>query len=143
MSLRSKLWTLVTDAYPAYLRKMYKMDLGQGVRIAHKAHLDKSINPKGIHIGDRTWILNGAFVIAHDHCRALRTNTYIGKDCVIGINAIIMPGVHIGDEVIIGSGAVVTKDIPSNSIAVGNPAKIIKTNISVYNGQLNQCTKTE
>lgn len=136
MSLRSKLWTILTNAYPEFLRKWYKMDLGKGVRIAHKAHLDKSINPKGIHIGDRSWILNGAFVMAHDHCRALRTDTYIGHDCVVGINAIIMPGVHIGDEVVIGSGAIVTKDIPSNSIAVGNPAKIIKTNIHVYNGQL-------
>lgn len=136
MSLRSKLWTFLTNAYPEFLRRWYKMDLGKGVRIAHKAHLDKSINPKGIHIGDRSWILNGAFVMAHDHCRALRTDTYIGHDCVVGINAIIMPGVHIGDEVVIGSGAIVTKDIPSNSIAVGNPAKIIKTNIHVYNGQL-------
>ncbi len=136
MSLRSKLWTILTNAYPEFLRRWYKMDLGKGVRIAHKAHLDKSINPKGIHIGDRSWILNGAFVMAHDHCRALRTDTYIGHDCVVGINAIIMPGVHIGDEVVIGSGAIVTKDIPSNSIAVGNPAKIIKTNIHVYNGQL-------
>ena len=75
MSLRSKLWTIVTNAYPAFLRKWYKMDLGKGVRISHKAHLDKSINPKGIHIGDRTWILNGAFVLAHDHCRALKTDT--------------------------------------------------------------------
>ena len=136
MSLRSKLWTIVTDAYPAFLRRRYKMDLGKGVRIAHKAHLDKSINPKGIHIGDRTWVLNGAFVMAHDHCRSLRTDTFIGRDCVIGVNAIIMPGIHIGDEVVIGSGAVVTKDIPSHSIAVGNPAKVIKTDIQVQNGKI-------
>ena len=71
MSLRSKIWTIVTNAYPAFLRKVYKMDLGAGVCIAHKAHLDKSINPKGIHIGDHTWILNGAFIMAHDHCRSL------------------------------------------------------------------------
>ena len=112
------------------------MDLGQGVRIAHKAHLDKSINPKGVHIGDRTWVLNGAFVMAHDHCRSLRVDTFIGHDCVIGINAIIMPGVHIGDEVVIGSGAVVTKDIPSNCIAAGNPAKVLKTDIHVHNGKI-------
>lgn len=136
MSLRSKLWVLFTDAYPAFLRQVYKMDLGRGVRIAKAAHLDKSINPRGIHIGNNTWILNGAFVMAHDHCRSLRADTYIGHDCVIGVNAIIMPGVHIGDEVIIGSGAIVTKDIPSNSIAAGNPAKVIKTNIHVKNGQL-------
>ena len=136
MSLRSRLWTYVSNAYPAMLRRIYKMDLGKDVRIAHKAHLDKSINPKGIHIGDRSWVLNGAFVMAHDHCRALKTDTFIGSDCVIGVNAIIMPGVHIGNEVIIGSGAVVTKDIPANCIAVGNPAKVIKTDIHVRNGQL-------
>ena len=136
MSLRSKLWNIVSDAYPTFLRKVYGMDLGNGVRISHKAHLDKSINPKGIHVGDRTWILNGAFVMAHDYCRALKANTFIGKDCVIGINSIIMPGVHIGDQVVIGGGTIVTKDIPSNSIAVGNPAKVIKSGIKVHNGQI-------
>ena len=39
----------------------------------------------------------------------------------------IMPGVTIGDRVVIGAGAIVTKDIPSNSVAVGVPAKVIKT----------------
>lgn len=61
MSVRIKMWVLITNAYPAFLRKVYKMDLGAGVRIAHKAHLDKSVNPQGVHIGDRTWVLNGAF----------------------------------------------------------------------------------
>lgn len=136
MSLRSKLWNIISDAYPSFLRNTYGMDLGKRVRISHKAHLDKSINPKGIHIGDGTWILNGAFVMAHDHCRALKTDTYIGKDCVIGINSIIMPGVHIGNQVIIGGGAIVTKDIPDNCIAVGNPARVIKSDIKVQNGQI-------
>ena len=57
-------------------------------------------------------------------------------DCVIGVNSIIMPGVKIGNEVVIGSGSVVTKDIPNNCIAVGNPAKVIKTDIHVYNGKI-------
>jgi acetyltransferase-like isoleucine patch superfamily enzyme len=136
MSFRVKLWTIATNLYPAILRKVYGMDIGKGVRIAHKAHLDKSVNPQGVHIGDRTWILNGAFVMAHDHCRSLKTDTYIGHDCVIGVNSIIMPGVKIGNEVVIGSGSVVTKNIPDNCIAVGNPAKVIKTNIHVYNGKI-------
>ena len=136
MSIRVKLWTIATNLYPAILRKIYKMDLGTGVRIAHKAHLDKSVNPKGVHIGDRTWVLNGAFVMAHDHCRSLKTDTHIGHDCVIGVNSIIMPGVKIGNEVVIGSGSVVTKNIPDNCIAVGNPAKVIKTDIRVYNGKI-------
>jgi hypothetical protein len=50
MKIRMILWSIITNLYPALLRKIYKMDLGQGVRIAHKAHLDKSVNPKGVHI---------------------------------------------------------------------------------------------
>lgn len=65
--------------------------------------------------------------MAHDACRSLKAETHIGSYCFIGARSIIMPGVKIGDQVIIGSGSVVTKDIPSNSIAVGNPARVIKS----------------
>ena len=50
----------------------------------------------------------------------------IGDDCWIGGNAIICPGITIGNGCVIGAGAVVTKDIPDNSMAVGNPAKVIR-----------------
>ena len=50
----------------------------------------------------------------------------IGNDVWIGGNVCVMPGVIIGNNVVIGAGSVVTKDIPSNSIAVGNPCKVIK-----------------
>lgn len=50
----------------------------------------------------------------------------IGRDCWIGGNAIILPGVTIGDGVTIGAGSVVTKDIESYCVVVGNPAKVIK-----------------
>lgn len=52
----------------------------------------------------------------------------IGDRCWIGANTIILPGVTIGDNVVIGAGSVVTKDIPSNVIAAGSPAKIIREN---------------
>jgi maltose O-acetyltransferase len=50
----------------------------------------------------------------------------IGDDCWIGGNSVICPGVTIGKGCVIGAGSVVTKDIPDNSLAVGNPAKIIR-----------------
>lgn len=50
----------------------------------------------------------------------------IGDNCWIGGNAVICPGVRIGDNVVIGAGSVVTKDIPSWSVAAGNPCKVIK-----------------
>lgn len=49
----------------------------------------------------------------------------IGNNVWLGGNTIINPGVTIGDNVVIGSGSVVTKDIPENSVAVGNPCKVI------------------
>ncbi len=51
---------------------------------------------------------------------------HIGKNCWIGAGALIMPGVTIGDNTVIGAGSVVTKDIPSNVVAVGNPCKVMR-----------------
>lgn len=51
---------------------------------------------------------------------------HIGKNCWIGAGALILPGVTIGDNSVIGAGSVVTKDIPCNSVAVGNPCKVIR-----------------
>lgn len=51
----------------------------------------------------------------------------IGNHVYIGNNVIILPGVNIGNNVIIGAGAVVSKDIPDNSVAVGVPARVIKS----------------
>ncbi|MCD7710451.1 MAG: hypothetical protein LUI04_03750 [Porphyromonadaceae bacterium] len=50
----------------------------------------------------------------------------IGDNCFIGAGAIILPGSRIGDNVIIGAGAVVKGEIPSNSVVIGNPCKILK-----------------
>ena len=110
------------------LRKLYGMDKDKSARLSFNAILDKT-NPKGIHIGEESFVAKGAIILTHDFCRSIHSDTYIGKRCFIGVNAIIMPGVIIGDEVIVGSGAIVTKDVPSNCIVAGNPAKIIKEGI--------------
>lgn len=54
-------------------------------------------------------------------------NIKIGKNCQIGIGASIIDGITIGDNAIIGAGSVVTKDIPSNVVAYGNPCKVIRS----------------
>ena len=127
------------------------MDIGKHVKIARTVHLDKNINPKGIHIGDNTWILRNAMVLAHDYCRGengkgKRYDTFIGKNSVIGVNSIILPGVKIGDHCVIAAGAVVTKDVPAHCTVAGNPAKIIRTGVVISdNGQIIEegvkCTK--
>ena len=51
---------------------------------------------------------------------------HIGNNCWIGSGAIILPGITIGDNVVVGAGSVVTKDLPSNVVAVGNPCRILR-----------------
>lgn len=56
----------------------------------------------------------------------------VGNDVFIGARSIILKGVTIGDRAIIGAGSVVTHDIPADSIAAGNPAKVIRHNLHIY-----------
>lgn len=129
MNIRAFLWRKLVRLYPWYLRKVYKMDIGKDVLISWNAHLDKSINPKGIHIGDGTAVANGAMILSHDACRRLKADTYIGKNCLIGARSIILPGVRIGDSSIVAAGGVISKDVPPNSVVAGNPGRIVKTDV--------------
>jgi len=118
--------------------KLMRYDISWTTIIESSVRLDK-LHPEGIHIGQNTLIAGGSIILSHDHCKRVGNNqpflidTYIGKNCFIAVNAIILPGVKIGDEVIVGAGAVVTKDIPSNCVAAGNPAKILRTGIRMNN----------
>jgi UDP-3-O-[3-hydroxymyristoyl] glucosamine N-acyltransferase len=56
------------------------------------------------------------------------TPVTVGDNVWIGMNSVILPGVTIGDNVIIGAGSVVSNDIPANTVAAGNPCKVIRKN---------------
>jgi galactoside O-acetyltransferase len=51
---------------------------------------------------------------------------HIGKNCWLGAGVVVLPGVTIGDNSVIGAGSIVTKDIPANVVAVGNPCKVLR-----------------
>lgn len=104
------------------------MDIGEGVRISRGARLDKT-NPKGVHIGDYTAVTSGAAILTHDFVNRRHASVRIGKNCFIGYNAIILPGVRIGDSVIVTPSSVVGRDVPSNTVVMGNPARVVEQNI--------------
>jgi len=108
-----------------YLTRLWRHSIHPSSRISFHAYLDKT-NPHGIIIGADTILTRGVVVLAHDFSRRRRCETKIGARCFIGVNAIIMPGVTIGDEVVVGAGAVVTRDVESGTLVAGNPARIIK-----------------
>ena len=84
-----------------------------------------------ITIGDNVTFAPRVHVLAHDASTRMflgktrAANVTIGNYVFVGAGSIIMHGVHIGNRVIIGAGSIVTKDIPDNSVAVGNPAKVV------------------
>ena len=96
---------------------------------------------KGVNIGNNCFIGHGVMFINDNHPRTINPDgsleteadwsnrfvkTNIMDNVSIGSNATILGGITIGENSIIGAGAVVTEDIPSNVIVVGNPAKILK-----------------
>jgi maltose O-acetyltransferase len=86
-----------------------------------------------VSIGDDCVLSQDVLILAHDASTEKHlgynkiSKVTIGCRTYIGARAIILPGVNIGDDVIIGAGSVVTHDIPNNSVAVGNPARVIKS----------------
>ena len=88
-----------------------------------------------IYVGDYTMFGPNCVIATAGHpiLPELREKAYqynipvhIGKNCWLGAGVIVLPGVTIGDNCVIGAGSVVTKDIPSNVIAVGNPCKVLR-----------------
>ena len=88
----------------------------------------------GLEIGDGCDISVGVKILTHStHLRCVSERKQdtvckpvkIGRCTFIGTNAVILPGVKIGDHCVIGAGAVVTKDVPSRSVATGVPARVV------------------
>ena len=88
-----------------------------------------------IYVGDNTLIGPNVTIAtaAHPFDRGQREQglqfnlpVHIGKNCWIGAGAIILPGVTVGDDTVIGAGSIVTKDIPSGVVAVGDPCRVLR-----------------
>lgn len=136
------------DSKNAYLRK-------QGAKIGRNTRLNCTVDSFGtepylIEVGDNCLFAGNIHLITHDGGVVVLNNMdyfdgkkmdkissiKIGNNVYIGFGAYVMPGVTIGDNVIIGAGAVVTKDIPSYSVAVGVPAKVVGDIDTYYNNAL-------
>ena len=88
-----------------------------------------------IYIGDHTMLGPNVTIATANHplLPELREKAYqynlpvhIGRNCWFGAGVIVVPGVTIGDNTVIGAGSIVTKDIPSNCLAVGNPCRVLR-----------------
>ncbi len=110
-----------------------KIVIGENSYINRHSFLDAT---KSIVIGKNCGIGPGCYITDHDHGldptlapleqELISKETLIGDRVWIGANVTILKGITIGDDAVIGAGSVVTKDIPEQAIAVGNPAKVLR-----------------
>ena len=138
-------------AYKAYIFEfLYKKNLrptiwrglgckvGKNVHIGHQVRFDFG-NAERITIEDDVVLANGVTLWCHKRDMtnyrigtkamdqpAKYGDIHLGKGCYIGLNVTIMPGVHIGEGAVIGTCALVTKDVPAWTIATGVPARVVK-----------------
>ena len=89
-----------------------------------------------IYVGDHTMIGPNVTIATAGHpiTPDLRAKNYqynmpvhIGKNCWLGAGVIVLPGITIGNNVVIGAGSIVTKDLPANVVAVGNPCHVLRS----------------
>jgi acetyltransferase-like isoleucine patch superfamily enzyme len=115
----------------AYLR-MTGISIGKNCMVSWGAKLD--VRGGEIIIGDRCIITHGCIILSHDRAKKRidindkgKGTVRLGNDVFIGVNSVVLRDVTIGDYSIVGAGSVVTKDVPSNVVVAGNPAKIIRS----------------
>lgn len=136
----------------AMLKEMFA-EIGEGCYIeppfhsnwgGHHVHFGKGIyanfnltlvDDTHIYVGDHTMFGPNVTIATAGHpiLPELREQAYqfnmpvhIGRNCWLGAGVIVMPGVTIGDNTVIGAGSIVTKDIPANVVAVGNPCRVLR-----------------
>jgi acetyltransferase-like isoleucine patch superfamily enzyme len=115
--------------------KYLGIKFGKNTRILHFPRFGSE--PFLIEFGDNVTITRGVSFVTHDGGVALFRDEYpglnvfgkisVGNNVFIGINTTILPGISIGNNVVIGANSLINKDIPSNCVVAGIPAKFIKS----------------
>lgn len=110
----------------------HHLHMGSGVYVNSNLTI---VDDGNIYVGDKVMFGPNVTIATANHpidpelrARGLQYNkeVYIGENAWIGANTVIVPGVHIGKNTVIGAGSVVTKDIPDNVVAAGNPCKVLR-----------------
>ena len=128
-------WILI-DKIKRLEMKAAGIKLGVDCYISPQAYFD-GMKPNLIEIGDNCMITRGCMIISHTDAfmgglRRIWTGrrefkkVKIGNNVYIGVGTVVMAGVTIGDNVVIGAKSLVNSDIPSNSVALGVPARVVR-----------------
>lgn len=133
-----KLYLMIYARFkPIKYAKKIGVHMGEDVHLYGNPYKMFGTEPWAITLGNHVHITDGVRFVNHDGGTLvfrdqipdleITKKISVGDHVYIGIQTLIMPGVKIGNRCIIGAGAIVTHDIPDNSVAVGVPARVIKT----------------
>ncbi len=121
-----------TSSLRAAFHRLRGVDLAPDVEVGYEVLFD-NLFPERVHVGSGATISARSTILSHDEAKAyawggreIVADTYIGDGAFLGVAAVILPGVRIGARSIIGAGAIVTHDVPQETIAVGIPARVIR-----------------
>ena len=138
-SILTILWNHISIIYLRLFSTPLKACKSNGMKVGVGCSIGTwSIYPEAylIELGDYVQITSGVHLFTHGGGWVMRRKypnydsfgkVIIGNNVYIGNNALVMPGITIGDNVVVAAGSIVTKNVPSNVVIAGNPAKIIKT----------------
>lgn len=120
----------LTRIHKAWLRWRYAIEIPTTVKLSLSAKL-RAEGIETITIGEDTLIAFKTLIYTSDKADLTRGSVHIGSRCFIGGGSTIRPGVSIGDECIVGAGSVVYDDVPSHTIVGGNPARVLRKDVSL------------
>lgn len=137
-----------SDKYIEHLKKS-GIEIGKGNVIQWNCNIDET-RPSLVTIGDNNFFSTGFTLLTHDWVTTLFRNKYhellpssgrvtIGNNNYFGQKVTVLKGVTIGDNCVIGLGSIVTHDIPSNSVAVGIPARVIGNTDDYFEKRKHKC----
>jgi acetyltransferase-like isoleucine patch superfamily enzyme len=120
----------IQNVYRLAYTRIWHYDIHPTAEFSLSAKFDRTF-PAGVHVGEYSYVAFEARILCHDRTRGLYLHTRIGKNCFIGGRSLIMPGVVIGDNCVVGAGSVVTKSVPPCTVVAGNPARVLQQDIKV------------
>jgi acetyltransferase-like isoleucine patch superfamily enzyme len=121
---------LIQSIYRLVYTRIWHYDIHPTAEFSLSAKFDRTF-PAGVHVGAHSYVAFEARILCHDRTRGLYLHTRIGENCFIGGRSLILPGVEIGDNTVVGAGSVVTKSVPPRSVVAGNPARVLQEGIEV------------
>lgn len=137
-----------TEEYDALVKELFLGNIGENSRVMPPVTV---VRGNSVKIGKNVVVMNNALFMAaggitieddvlvaanaqlisnnhdlHDHAILTCKPVHLKRNCWIGAGATILPGVTVGENAVVGAGAVVTKDVEDNAVVGGNPARLIK-----------------